>query len=199
MNKKSIMLWPYIFIIFGFNIALITTNIFVAMPIFGLPLWYNIVAAISSTVAVIVIDGLLASLSHSQVKKMKPFSKYFIVSKREKNFWIKIGVKKFKEYLPDLGGLVKFKKGSIVNPNSKEYVYTYIQESCCGEIGHLLGLIFGFLIILIFPLKYWLCFGFPIAVVNAILCFLPAVALRYNRHTLTLIYEILLKKEKPAV
>lgn len=194
-NKKSIMLLPYLIIIAGWNAVIIIMNIFVAMPLFNLPLWYNFVITISSTIAVIALDGLFASISHSQVKKMKPFSKYFAVSKREKIFWKKLGVKKFKEYLPDLGGLVKFKKRSIDEPENKEYIYRYMQESCCGEIGHLLGVFFGFAIIFIFPLKFWLYYGFPIAMLNAILSFLPVISLRYNRYSLSVIYKSLERKE----
>lgn len=195
-NKKSMMLIPYILTITVCSAILIVIHLFVAMPLFNIPLWYSIVIVISSVLACILIDGILAAIFHTQVKKMKPFSKYFTVSKRERNFWIKLGVKKFKDYLPDLGVLVKFRKSSIENPKSKEYIYAYMQESCCGEIGHILALFLGYLVIFLFPLKFWLCYGLPIATINAILIFLPAIALRYNRYTLELVYKSLTEREQ---
>ena len=53
---------------------------------------------------------------------------------------------------------------------------------------HLVTVFTGYLIIFICPLRYWLCFGFPIATVNAVLNVLPIFVLRYNTYKLNVLY-----------
>jgi len=167
-----------------------------------IPPWLIALGVIGSTVVIIAVDGFAAHLCHVAQPRMDPFSKFFNVTKRQKVILTKLGVKKLKNYLPDLGGFVKFKKGKIVDPKSKEYVYAYIMESCSGELGHIFGAIFGFLILLIFPpwvplfSGYWLTLTLPVACVNFVLCLLPPLALRYNRHALTQIYQRLDQRSK---
>jgi len=194
MNKGFIL---YIAVILCGWAVVITLNHFLT----ELRLWLNIVGVVGSTAAVIGIDGLVAHICHKNQRRIDPFSRFFNVTKRQKNVLAKLGIRKIKNYLPDLGILVKFPKGKIVDPKSKEYVYTYIMESCSGELGHILGAFFGFLIVFIFPpglfpLWYWLCFGIPVASVNFVLCILPPLALRYNRYSLSQIYFRLAEKER---
>ena len=187
----------YITVILLGMVGIAVMNYFVFMPetAIGFPLWLNIVGVVVSTIAVIAIDGGLAAIAHKFQNKINPFSKYFNVSKKEKRRLEKIGVRKFKDFLPDLGFLAKFPKGEVAQPKNKDYVYLYIMESCSGEIGHLLGTVLGFLIIFLFPLKYVLCFGVPVGIVNFVLSLLPVFSLRYNRYKLTIVYRKLEKDE----
>jgi hypothetical protein len=50
-------------------------------------------------------------------------------------------------------------------------------------------------VIFIYPIKVWLYFGFPVAVVNAILNLLPLMILRYNLPKLHTLYRINKKRE----
>ncbi|MCL2796884.1 MAG: hypothetical protein FWD58_02355 [Firmicutes bacterium] len=164
--------------------------------------WLIAVGVIGSTVVVIAIDAVCAHICHVRQSRIDPFSRFFNVSKRQKNVLTRLGIRKLKNYLPDLGVLVKFPKGRIVDPKSKEYVRTYMMESCSGEIGHIFGAFFGFLILLIFPpwiplfAGYWLSLTLPVALVNFVLCLLPPLALRYNRYSLAQIYLRLEAREK---
>lgn len=186
----------YLSVISFFVAAFIVFNHFVYAPIMDLPLWLNIVGVISSTVAVIAVDGIAASVCHAlQKKHFHPDGKYFIVSVAERRRLEKLGIKRLKKLVPDLGGIVKFPKGKILEPGSKEYVYLYLKESCSGEAGHIAGMILGFLIMLIFP-RFWFCIGLPVAIVNLVLSFLPVLVLRYNRHSLNNIYNRLVKRDE---
>ncbi len=173
-------------------------NYFVFMPVLDyFPLWLNIAGVIIAAVAVIAIDGGAEALIHKFQDKLDPDSKYFSVSKKEKRRLERLGVRRFKAFLPDLGFLAKFPKGEIEQPKDKEYVHRYIMESCSGELGHLIGAAAGFLTIFIFPLKYVLCFGVPVGIVNFVLSLLPVLALRYNRYKLTIVYKRLCRTEEP--
>ena len=202
MNKGFVI---YISVITFFCTLFIMLNHFFAPPLTpwfdDFPLWLNIVGVLSSTVAVIALDGIFAHICHKNQNRLNPFSKFFNVSKKQKNILEKFGFRKIKNFLPDLGVLVKFPKDKIANPNSKEYIYTYIMESCSGELGHFLGAFLGFLIVFlfppgVFPLWIWLHFGVPVALVNFVLSILPSFALRYNRYGISLIYQRLVRKEK---
>ena len=161
----------------------------------GFPVWFNIVGVTVSTIAVIAVHGLCAHICHKNQSRINPFSKYFNVTKKQHSIYPKFGVKKFKTLLPDLGKLVKFPKGKILDPKSKEYLYFYLLESCSGELGHLIAIFAGFLVVFLFPLKYFLCFGIPVATINAILALMPLIALRYNRYNLQSMYKILESRE----
>ena len=201
MNKGFVI---YVSIIAFFCACFITFNHFFAPPLApwfdDFPLWFNILGVLGSTVAVIALDGAIAHICHKYQNRFDPFSRFFEVSKKQKTVLGNLGIKKIKNFLPDLGVLVKFPKDKIVDPKSKEYVYTYIVESCSGELGHLLGAFLGFLIVFIFPpgifpLWIWLRFGVPVALVNFVLCILPPLALRYNRYGLAQIYQRLVLRE----
>ena len=186
----------YISIIITCIAIIITVNYFVAMPIIpDFPLWLNFVGVIGTTIAVIALDALIAHICHKIQNHINPFSRYFLVTKRQHRIYPKLGVKKFKNLLPDLGKLVKFPKGKIIDPKSKEYLYIYLLESCSGELNHLIAVFAGFLVVFIFPLKYFLCFGIPVAIVNAVLSLMPLLALRYNRYNLQSMYKMLEARE----
>ena len=186
----------YISIIIICMAAIITVNHFVATSVFDFfPIWFNILGVIGTTIAVIALDSLIAHICHKTQNRINPFSKYFNVTKRQHRIYPKFGVKKFKNLLPDLGKLVKFPKGKVLDPKSKEYIYIYLLESCSGELNHLISIFAGFLVVFIFPLKFFLCFGIPVAIVNAVLAIMPLIALRYNRYNLQSMYKILEARE----
>jgi hypothetical protein len=170
------------------------------MPMLDFSIWFNVAGTLVTALAIFLIDALIAYLINKFLKnKLNIQSKFFLVSRKEMQLWQKLGVKKFKASLPDLGKLGDFAKNKIEKPNDKEYISRYILESCAGEINHLISLFAGIVVIFIFPLKYILCFGIPVFIVNFILNLLPIVALRYNRFLLFNVYKRLLRKEEPKV
>ena len=172
-------------------IILTVVDVLVAAPIFGFDFWYIILAVVLLTVAAIIIDALCATLTRWIFPK-KWFGvdkKHFMAGKKECRFYEKLGIKSWKEKVLELGMFAKFRKNKVAEPNNNEYVARYIYEANCGILGHALGALFGFLVIFIYPLQYWLCFGLPVAIVNLVLCLLPLFILRYNLPKLHTLYK----------
>ena len=173
-------------------------DVIVAAPIFSFDVWYIILAVVISTVSVIAIDGVCATLSRWIFPK-KWFGvdkKFFLAGKKECRFYEKIGIKKWKEKVLELGVFANFRKNKIADPNNNEYIASYIYEANCGILGHALGVIFGYLIIFIYPLPFWLCFGFPVATVNLVLSSMPLMILRYNLPKLHTLYKYNARRER---
>ncbi len=179
-------------------IIISVADFFVALPIYGFELWYIIVAVVVCTLSVIIIDAVCATLSRWIFpKKWFGVDKtFFCAGKKESRFYEKIGIKKWKEKVLELGVFAAFRKNKIAEPNNNEYVVRYIYEANCGILGHALGVVFGFFIIFIYPLEYWWCFGLPVAIVNAVLSALPLFILRYNLPKLHTLYKYNKRREK---
>ena len=190
----------YILIIAGGAAAILAVNEFAVRTALEFTFGYNLLGVFGSIAAVFAIDLAFAFLCRSlHGKVIRPSARYFRVGKREKRFLERLGVRRFKDWLPDVGKIVKFPKGEIAKPRDKEYLYAYIVESCSGELNHLLSIFFGFLIVFIFPLRYALCFGVPVAAINSLLNLFPLLALRYNRYKLTAVHhrlEVLEQKQQ---
>ncbi len=166
--------------------------------IFGLSnLLYFSLAVVITTVAVIAVDGLFATIVRWVMPK-KWFTidkKNFVASKKESLFYEKIGIKKWKDLIIELGFFTNFRKNKIAEPNNNEYVERYIIEANYGIAVHLCCMLFGFLVILIYPSLY-LSVGIPVCLVNLVLNFMPVACLRYNLTKLHKIYRINEKRAK---
>ena len=131
--------------------------------------------------AEILIDLVLAFLiSRSKSKLFDKNKKIFCVSKKEQQFYEKLGIKKWKDKVVELGALNHFRKNKIAERTNNEYLEKFLIESNKGIIVHIFCMIMGFLVIFVYPLKYWLNFGLPVAIVNFVLNLLPLLILRYN-------------------
>lgn len=177
-------------IIIAVGMALIVLfNALFGAPALGFSVLYAVIATVVNTVAVILVDGLFAFLLRRLPEKWFSHKrKFFTVSRREKNFYEKLGIKKWKEKVPELGGFTNLHKNKIEHPYDNVYLTRYLREACYGVIIHIVTIFTGFFIIFICPLKYWFCFGFPVAAVNAVLNVLPAFVLRYNTYKLNILY-----------
>lgn len=183
----------YLYII-GLSMILIALiNIFTT----NLNVYYIIVAVVINTIAVIADDGIVAlAVRYSKKKFFNPYLKIYYVSDKERHFYEKIGIKKWKDKVPEMGKyLCNFGKSTILDKNNNEYIYKFMQETCYAEVMHILWLLFGFLIIFIYPLKYAFNFGVPVACVNFLLTLLPVFIQRYNRPKLKALYEYNKKHE----
>ncbi len=149
-----------------------------------------VLSVVITTIVVIAIDGVIAFLVHKLPKKaINPFHRIYKINKNERKIYEKLGVRKWKDIIPELGILCNFRKNKINEPTNKEYIFKYIEECIYGEVCHFLSMILGFLIIFIYPLKFALYVGIPIAIVNVILNTMPTMALRYNRYKLMILYK----------
>lgn len=167
-----------------------TLNAIFAAPVFGFDVWYAILATVVAVAAVIAVDGVFAFV----IRHMLP-ARWFdenntkwTPGKKTCVFYEKIGVKKWKDKVLELGIFAGFRKNKLADPNNNEYVARFITEANYGIVIHLFGMIFGFSIMAFYP-KYALNFGLPVAIVNLFLNYLSFVILRYNLPKLRILYK----------
>lgn len=187
----------YLIVILSAMTLIILFNVLLNSTLYNLDFWYIVLAVVLNTISVIVVSGIVATLVR-QVLPEKWFnaSKMDIkVSKKEMRFYEKLGVKKWKDLVPELGFFTGFRKNKIANPKSIEYVDRYILEINYGIYVHFVSIFASFLIVFIYPLKYCLMFGIPVAIVSVILHLMPLFTLRYNLPKLKSIKQILINKK----
>lgn len=143
-----------------------------ALKIFGI--------ALLTVIFEILINGIVALAIHWLPKKwFVAEKKIFKVYKWERKFYEKIGIKKWKDKVWELGGLGGFRKNKINDPTNPEYFSTFLMESNKGIAVHVISIFAGFLCILLFPAYIW-TIGFPASLVGVFLNILPTLILRYN-------------------
>jgi len=161
-----------------------------AAPVFEISPWFFVAAVLLSVVYVVAVDGLFAFITKMFPEKWVSIDKkFFDVSKGEQRFYEKLGVKKWKDKYLELGGIGGFSKKKLVDPENPEYVKLFLIESNKGLLDHLCGIIFGFSVVLIFPIKYALVVGLPVAIVNAFMNYMSVMILRYNTPKLKVLYK----------
>lgn len=135
-------------------------------------------------VSVIAIDGVVAFIVRRLPEKwFSPEGKLYFVSKGEREFLRRTKIGVWKRFVPELGCFTGFHKDRIADPASSAYIERFLLESNYGAVGHVLGAVLGFLILLL-PFCRPLSVGLPIAIVNFILSMLPTCILRYNTPSL---------------
>ena len=159
----------YLIVILSAMTLIILVNVLLNSTLYNLDFWYIVLAVVLNTISVIVVSGIVATLVR-QVLPEKWFNEMDIkVSKKEMRFYEKLGVKKWKDLVPELGFFTGFRKNKIAKPKSIEYVDRYILEINYGIYVHFVSIFASFLIVFIYPLKYCLMFGIPVAIVSVIL------------------------------
>jgi len=161
--------------------------------------WFILGAVLINVVAVIAVDGLFAFLIRRLPEKWFGHERrFFQVSAKEKKFYEKLKIRKWKDKVPELGQFTNFHKNKVAEPRNNVYLERYMLEAAYGEVIHLAGCFLGFVIIFFYPLKYWLCFGFPVAVINLIMNILPYFILRYNFYKMKVLYRSNERKQRRA-
>lgn len=162
--------------------------IFVA-PAMAVSPWFFIVAVVISVVYQFAIDGVFAFIVSKCPNKWFENKKFFEVSKKEQKFYEKLGIRSWKDKVWELGGLGGFSKSKVDDPNNPDYIHKFLIESYKGEIDHLVGMLVGFSVIFIFPLKFALFIGVPVAIVNLFLNYMSVMILRYNTPKLKTLHK----------
>ena len=113
----------------------------------------------------------------------------FSVGAKEKKFYEKIKIRKWKDKIPEWGKLTGFSKNKIARPTDNAYLEKYFQELCYGEAIHFFSAAASVAALFIVPRALILSVGLPVVIVNA-LCNLPSLfILRYNSYKLTIVYK----------
>ena len=186
----------YLTIIFGCVLMISSIIALVAEMDFLLVFAFTALAV----VLVIVVDALTATVARLLPKGYADErKKVYQVGKKEKIFYEKLKIRKWKDKVPEIGHFTGFRKNKIADPKSVEYLDRFLLEACYGEIGHFFCLFTGFLIMLLFPITdVWFAITIPVCVVNICLNLPSLFILRYNSYKLRILRNNLLKKQKEA-
>ena len=171
-------------IIFSLVAIVLFNSLFTNLNFFYI-LWQSIL----DVVLVVAIDAIIATIVHAMSqKKLHPFAKIYQMTKFEKTLYLKLGIKKWKDKIPEAGKyLCHFAKDKVLDPNNNEYVYKFLCETCYAGIMHFISIFLGFLIMIFMPNK--LNIVLPVCVVNAVLQILPVMVQRFNRERLINLYN----------
>lgn len=169
--------------------------------LFAIPFsYYELASVVFSTllgvVAIIAIDGLSALIIRRLTPKSwyAPERKAFKVSKKERDFYRSIKIKKWKDKIPELGGFTGFHKDKLESSSDGAYLGRFILEANYGVVIHIANAILGFLIAFI-PICSSPSIWVPIVAVNFVLSLLPVAILRYTSYTLHNLYARFKKKD----
>ncbi len=187
---------PYFLYFFIIGVCAVIISV-IATLVMGFSFVFSFGCAWISIILVVLIDAITATVCRLLPKKCANFEKkIFTVSKKEKNFYEKLKIRKWKDWVPEIGQFTGFRKNKLENPQSLEYVERFLMEACYGEIGHFFSFFTGFLIVFLFPLfSGWLYFAIPVAVVNVFMNAPSYFILRYNFYKLQILRNSLLKKQ----
>ena len=140
------------------------------------------------------LDALIAWLTRLlPARAVDPFLRVYRVAKWEKKLYKRLGIVKWKDKIPETGGLlVKFQKKKVLDFHDNEYLMTFMRESVYAEVMHVLsaiaGLVFPLVCVLV-PSWAWLVrMALPVALVNFVLQALPVLVQRYVRPQLMSVY-----------
>ena len=151
--------------------------------------WYSALI----TLSLFLFDVVAALLCRLIPKsKINIHSKIFKTFKFERGFYEKLGIRWWKEKIPELGGKLEGFSKSNIQSDSLEYFEMFIKLSITGEITHHICILLGILTFFIFP-NYILTFTLPLFLVNVYFNILPVFVQRYNRPKL---YKVYLRKTK---
>ncbi len=172
-------------IVSAFNIAFNTAS------------WYYvIIATVWCTALQFAFDGSIAIIINKMPDRWFGVDNpHYLVTEREKKLYGKLKVRRWKDYVWELGGLGGFSKKNLREPNSPKYIEKFIIECNKGVLTHRLSYPVGFLAMLTLPNICAFTVGIPIALTNLFLNVLPTLALRYNTPMLKAVLIRMRRKE----
>ncbi len=136
----------YVIIVLICATILSTVNIAFFQDYLSLNWWEIILIVVGYIVAVILLDALVALIVNKSSKKLyKKEYRIFKIFKWERKFYEKLGIKKWKDKIPELGKLGNFSKGKVLDPKNSEYISKFIEECIRGEVTHITSCFIGFL------------------------------------------------------
>ena len=182
----------YVIAILICMVLIIGANAFIAPPLQALTVTVICVLcaiAIDAIAALFVRYALPKKFFDPRRSRYKSFS-------WEKRFYTSIGIRKWKDKIPETGGLlVKFPKTKVLDFRDTEYLFKFMEETCYAEIMHVWSIPLGFAVLLLAPADLILTVALPVAIVNAILQLLPVFVQRFLRPQLMRVYVRGLKRE----
>ena len=200
----------YIIAIIVGNILIGLINGLIGLPGYSTPVAMLVCLGVSVlfTALEFGLDALIAWLTRLLPKKaVDPFRKIYRVAKWEKKVYKKLGIVKWKDKIPEAGGLLaKFQKKKVLDFHDNEYIMTFMRESVYAEVMHVISALAGLAVPalcavrLLWPdaisqVQWCVRVALPVALVNFVLQVLPVMVQRYVRPQLMSVY---LRNQKRA-
>lgn len=151
--------------------------------------------------AVFAIDALVAIATRwCMPREFDPFSPLFRVRRWERRLYVRMGIRRWKDKIPETGALLGYlSKKEITDRTDNSYLLHFMRETCYAEVMHALSLPLGFAVLALSPLfdfPFCTFVALPVAAVNAVLQLLPICVQRYVRPFLVHAYRYNEKKAK---
>lgn len=183
----------YLLILFGGLFITWVINSFFLSPLIAMAF------VLGGAAVIFALDAFIAWVLHLLPEKYFDYKKkIFQVRSREKKFYEKIGIRAWKDKIPEMGQLCDFHKDKIASTEQK-YIHKFLVETCYAEVIHVAMILIGLLIIPIIyfinPGYFW-NFSFPLVIINTFLNLPPVLIQRYTRPKLLKLQERELRKQK---
>lgn len=181
----------YVSVILTASVVIGVINGLFMLPAYDENAWNIVLCVAVSVIGAIAIDSVFATIIRWVLPK-KWFSidkTRFAAGKRERRFYEKIGIKKWKDKVIELGAFTGFRKNKIADPANNLYIARYILEANYGIVVHIACIFCGYSVCFIFP-AHWYSVGLPVGFVNMALNALPLMILRYNLPKLHALYKL---------
>ena len=178
-----------LYVIIAANILIILLNALFSLPLELKDVLQIALSSVIGTASVIAVDGLVALF----IRRALPEKLFcvkentFNVGQKERGFYRKIKVNRWKDKVPELGGFTGFHKDKIKSAGDAAYLARFVLEANYGVVIHLANALLGFVIAFI-PFCGRFSIWFPIFVVNFVLSMMPVAVLRNNTPSLKYLY-----------
>ena len=200
MVKKYLKVFKNYLILLGillFIVGLVNTIIAIFNP--WIEIWRIWVICITHCIFIIALDALFATLTHAlPAKWFEPDKKIYQVKKGEVKFLEAIGIKKWKNWVPETGEFAGFKKDHLYEEGSPEYIHTFLVETCYAEWVHYAMMLPSIIDLFMGPTYYIVPFFIWFGLINIFLNLLPSLIQRYVRPKLYRYYLHMRKTQKQA-
>lgn len=143
--------------------------------------YYIIISVVWCTVLCFATDGLIAlAINKLPDRWFGVDNRAYNVTKAETRLYRRLGVRRWKDKVWELGGLGGFSKKKLIEPENPEYIERFIIECNKGVLTHRLSYPVGFIYMLTLLGICSFTVALPVALVNLFLNILPTIVLRYN-------------------
>ena len=172
----------------------------IANIIFEVAEWYYVlIAVVFCTALQFAFDGLVAIFVRLTPDRFYGIDNpLYRISEWEKRMYNRLGVRRWKDRVWELGGAGGFSKKKLTDPSDPAYIEKFIIECNRGIITHRLSYPIGFFAMLTLPGDCAFTIALPVALVNLYLNILPTLVLRYNTPKLHSLLKRLRRKEDKA-
>ena len=142
----------------------------------------------NTLLVMIAVNIVCAVFFQSLVNKVHPFKDVYRVGKWEQKMHLKLGVRLWKDKIPELGKVFAgYDKSKVGDMKDNKNVEMFIRNTIVAEYDHIFSAILGSLAIFV-CLPVWHIVGLPLVFANLAINLMPVIVQRYNRPKLMMLY-----------